>query len=175
MMRATAKRAIPMTPPHPSVTSADTIPAAAMRPKITYAARILGLPHSQSRATAAVATPSDTKPNVKPTGPAVAVAASAPAVADVIGPHQRSTALGVVFAIGLLIGGAGGPIAVGAVSDSLATSATGLSADVAVAQGLQGAMMIMVPIAFAVAALGMFISTRTMNKDHAAMLAREAA
>ncbi|WP_419817536.1 spinster family MFS transporter [Glaciibacter flavus] len=106
----------------------------------------------------------------------VYLAASLPAVSDVIGPRQRSTALGVVFAIGLLIGGAGGPIAVGAVSDSLATSAaSSISSDAAIAQGLQGAMMIMVPIAFVVAAIGMFIATRFMTRDHEAMLAREAA
>ena len=104
------------------------------------------------------------------------LAASAPAVSDVIAPSQRSTALGVVFAVGLLIGGAGGPIAVGALSDALAKSAaSSLSADAAVAQGLQGAMMIMVPIAFAVAALGMFLASRTVKGDHARMLERQAA
>lgn len=105
----------------------------------------------------------------------VYLAASTPAVADVIAPKQRSTALGVVFAIGLLIGGAGGPIAVGALSDSLAQSATGLSESVAVAQGLQGAMAILVPIGWGIAAIGMLIATRFMKKDHEAMLALESA
>lgn len=104
----------------------------------------------------------------------VYLAAAVPVVSDVVSAKQRSSALGVVFAIGYVLGGAGGPIVVGAISDSLAKGATGVSAAAASAYGLQTAMMIVVPIAFVVAAIGMFISSRTVKADRAAMLAREA-
>jgi MFS family permease len=105
----------------------------------------------------------------------VYLAAAVPVVSDVVTAKQRSSALGVVFAIGYVLGGAGGPIVVGAMSDSLAKGASGLSATAASAYGLQTAMMIVVPIAFVVAAVGMFASSRTVKADRAAMLAREAA
>jgi len=103
------------------------------------------------------------------------LASAIPAVADVVGPKQRSTALGIIFALGYLLGGAGGPIAIGILSDSLTRSASGLSAAAASAHGLQGSMMILVPIGFLIAGIGMLITTRTVKKDHAAMLAEETA
>jgi MFS transporter, Spinster family, sphingosine-1-phosphate transporter len=96
------------------------------------------------------------------------LASAIPAVADVIKPEQRSSALGIIFALGYLLGGAGGPIAIGALSDSLTKSASGLSASAASAQGLQGSMLILVPIGFLVAGLGMLVTSRTIKKDHAA-------
>lgn len=100
------------------------------------------------------------------------LAAYVPAVTDVVVPKVRSTALGVVYAIALLLGGAGGPIVTGIVSDAInASGASTLAPDVAAAQGLQTAMMIVVPIGFAVAALGMFIAARSTNADRAQMLA----
>ena len=98
------------------------------------------------------------------------LASAIPAVSDVIKPEQRGAALGIIFAFGYLIGGAGGPIAVGLLSDSLTRSASGLSAAAASAHGLQGSMLILVPIGFLVAGIGMLISARTIKKDHAAML-----
>ncbi|MDQ2795621.1 MAG: MFS transporter, partial [Actinomycetota bacterium] len=103
----------------------------------------------------------------------VYLAASTPAVADVVRPEQRSAAMGVLFAVGYLLGGAGGPIAVGLLSDALAKSSTGLSADAASAHGLQAAMMILVPIAFLVAAAGMWFAARSVTQDREAMLAGE--
>jgi MFS transporter, Spinster family, sphingosine-1-phosphate transporter len=103
------------------------------------------------------------------------LASAIPAVSDVVGPKQRSTALGIIFALGYLLGGAGGPIAIGLLSDSLTRSASGLSAAAASAHGLQGSMMVLVPIGFLVAGIGMLITTRTVTKDHAAMLAEETA
>jgi MFS transporter, Spinster family, sphingosine-1-phosphate transporter len=99
------------------------------------------------------------------------LASAIPAVSDVIKPEQRGGALGIVFAFGYLIGGAGGPIAVGLLSDSLTKSATGLSATAASAHGLQGSMLILVPIGFLVAGIGMLVTSRTIKKDNAAMLA----
>ncbi|WP_433062808.1 spinster family MFS transporter [Dactylosporangium sp. CS-033363] len=92
------------------------------------------------------------------------LAAAVPVTADVIRPHQRSTAIGLMSAIGYLLGGAGGPIVVGAMSDSLAAGSTE-------ADGLRTAMMIAIPIAFAVAALGMLLAARYVRDDRAAMLA----
>ncbi|GIF47167.1 putative MFS family arabinose efflux permease [Asanoa ferruginea] len=103
----------------------------------------------------------------------VYLAAAVPVLADVIRPEQRSGALGLMFAIGYLLGGAGGPIVVGMLSDALAAGSSS-SAD-AEAQGLQTAMMIAVPAAFAVAALGMFLAARFVKGDRETMLAGEAA
>ncbi|GGF21334.1 spinster family MFS transporter [Subtercola lobariae] len=102
------------------------------------------------------------------------LAAAVPVVSDVVGAKQRSSALGVVFAIGYVIGGAGGPVVVGALSDSFAKGATNLSDSAASAYGLQTAMMIAVPIAFIVAAIGMFVTSRTVKSDRERMLAAEA-
>ena len=100
------------------------------------------------------------------------LAASVPATADVVAPAQRSTAFGIIFSVGLLLGGAGGPIAVGIVSVGIAKGATGVSAAAAAAQGLQGAMAILVPIAFVVAALGMVLTIRPAARDRASMIAQ---
>ncbi|MFB7087853.1 spinster family MFS transporter [Streptomyces sp. NPDC056296] len=103
----------------------------------------------------------------------VYLAAAVPVVSDVIAPEQRSGALGLMFAIGYLLGGAAGPVFVGALSDSLA-AASG-SADEASAHGLQTAMMITVPLAFAVAAIGALLTSRFVQTDRDTMLARETA
>lgn len=105
----------------------------------------------------------------------VYLASSVPATADVVAPEQRSTAIGIIFAVGYLIGGAGGPICVGLMSDALAGSAGALSAEAASAQGLRTALSLLVPIAFAVAAVGMLIAARFTTTDRAAMLARRVA
>lgn len=103
----------------------------------------------------------------------VYLAAKVPAVADVIAPEQRSSALGVLFAVSYLIGGPGGPILVGILSDSLARGSS-LAREVATAQGQQTAMMILVSIAFAVAAAGMFLTALVVRTDRANMLTRKA-
>ncbi len=101
----------------------------------------------------------------------VYLAASTPVVADIVAPAQRSSAIGWLMAVGFVLGGAAGPICVGLLSDSLARSSTGLSADAASAHGLQSAMMVLVPIAFVVAAVGMFWAARTVESDREKMLA----
>lgn len=101
----------------------------------------------------------------------VYLAAQVPVVSDVIAPEHRSGALGLLFAIGYLLGGAGGPIVVGVLSDFVAAGAPA-GVDTA-AQGLQTAMMISVPAAFAVAALGMFVTSRFVKADREAMLSEE--
>jgi MFS family permease len=100
------------------------------------------------------------------------LAASVPVISDVIRPEQRAGAIGLMYAIGYLLGGAGGPIAVGVISDSLASGAADTSA--AAAHGLQVAMLFAVPLAFAVAAVGMLIASRHVESDREKMLAHEA-
>ncbi|MFK4122436.1 spinster family MFS transporter [Streptomyces longwoodensis] len=98
----------------------------------------------------------------------VYLAAAVPVVSDVIRPEQRSGALGLLFAVGYLLGGAGGPILVGVLSDVLAAGAA--SATDASALGLRTAMMITVPLAFSVAAIGMLLTARFVRGDRDAML-----
>jgi MFS family permease len=98
----------------------------------------------------------------------VYLAAAVPVVSDVIRPEQRSGALGLLFAVGYLLGGAGGPILVGVLSDSLAAGAA--SETEASALGLRTAMMITVPLAFGIAAAGMLLAARFVRGDRDAML-----
>ncbi|MFC8228866.1 spinster family MFS transporter [Streptomyces sp. NPDC057287] len=102
----------------------------------------------------------------------VYLAAAVPVVSDVIPPERRSGALGLMFAAGYLLGGAGGPVFVGILSDSLAAGSA--SAAEASAHGLRTALMIAVPVAFAVAATGMFLAARHVRADRHSMLSREA-
>ncbi|MFZ3474951.1 spinster family MFS transporter [Streptomyces sp. 4.24] len=111
----------------------------------------------------------------------VYLAAAVPVVSDVIRPEQRSGALGLLFAVGHLIGGAGGPVFVGALSDALAAgsvsaagaSTAAASTAAASAHGLRTALMITVPLAFAVAATGMLLASRYVRSDRDSMLTRK--
>ncbi|MFF3212955.1 spinster family MFS transporter [Streptomyces sp. NPDC002886] len=99
----------------------------------------------------------------------VYLAAAVPVVSDVIRPEQRSGALGLLFAVGYLLGGAGGPVLVGMLSDALAGGAP--SASEASAHGLRTALTLTVPLAFGVAAAGMLLASRSVRGDREAMLA----
>ncbi|MEV7405614.1 MFS transporter [Streptomyces sp. NPDC091267] len=101
----------------------------------------------------------------------VYLAAAVPVVSDVIAPEQRSGALGLLFAVGYLLGGAGGPIFVGVLSDALAAGSA--SSTEASARGLRTAMTATVPLAFAVAAIGMLLASRHVRGDRDSMLSRE--
>lgn len=103
----------------------------------------------------------------------VFLAVYVPAAADVVPAERRSTALGVIVAAGLLIGGAGGPIAVGVLSDVLRSDAVGVSDAVALADGLHTAMLLLIPLAFLVAAAGMLFALKAGRAD-AARLTRVA-
>ncbi|MEU1123383.1 MFS transporter [Streptomyces sp. NPDC005899] len=102
----------------------------------------------------------------------VYLAAAVPVVADVIRPERRSGALGLLFAVGYLLGGAGGPVVVGVLSDHLAAGSA--SAVEASAHGLRTAMTITVPLAFAVAAVGMYLASRHVRADRHSMFFKEA-
>lgn len=97
----------------------------------------------------------------------VFLAVYVPAAADVVPAERRSTALGVIVAAGLFVGGAGGPIAVGVLSDVLRSDAVGVSDAVALADGLHTAMLVLVPLAFLVAAAGMLFALRAGRSDAA--------
>jgi MFS family permease len=102
--------------------------------------------------------------------------AAYPAVADVVEPPLRATAIGLMFAVAYLFGGAGGPLVVGMLSDAFADQARidAGAATVSAAQraiGLHDAMLILVPISLAVAAVAMFLASRTVTADRAKMLA----
>ncbi len=103
----------------------------------------------------------------------VFLAVYVPAAADVVPAERRSTALGVIVAAGLFIGGAGGPISVGVLSDVLRSDAVGVSDTGALADGLHTAMLVLVPLAFLVAAAGMLFALRAGRAD-AARLTRAA-
>lgn len=102
----------------------------------------------------------------------VYLAAAVPVVSDVIRPEQRSGALGLLFAVGYLLGGAGGPVFVGVLSDALAADSA--SATEGSARGLHGAMLTTVPLAFTVAAIGMLLAAGSVRGDRDSMLSREA-
>lgn len=103
----------------------------------------------------------------------VFLAVYVPAAADVVPAERRSTALGVIVAAGLFVGGAGGPIAVGVLSDVLRSDAVGVSETVALADGLHTAMLVLVPLALLIAAAGMLFALRAGRAD-AARLTRAA-
>lgn len=91
----------------------------------------------------------------------VYVAASIPMIADVIQPRHRSTAIGVMTSIGLLLGGAGGPVAAGVLSDTLGSP--------------QIALQIIVPAAYGLAGLALLRTGRSFPADLIRVRARPVA
>ncbi|MEV0766175.1 MFS transporter [Nocardia sp. NPDC050435] len=83
--------------------------------------------------------------------------AAYPAVADVIEPRLRATGIAVLFAAFYLLGGALGPVVVGALSDQFGDDTI----------GLRFALLAVVPSALAVAAAGLFGASATVEHDHA--------
>jgi len=95
-------------------------------------------------------------------------AAASPAIADVVPPGIRATALGVYFASFNIIGATLGPIITGVLSDLLARPADGLTAD---AVGLHDALLVVIPLGLALAAVAAWRASATLGPDHAAMVA----
>lgn len=95
-------------------------------------------------------------------------AAASPAIADVVPPEIRATALGVYFASFNIIGATLGPIIAGILSDLLARPADGLAAD---AVGLHDAMLVVIPLGLALAAFGAWRASATLGPDHEVMVA----
>ncbi|MBN9734822.1 MULTISPECIES: MFS transporter [unclassified Pseudonocardia] len=99
-----------------------------------------------------------------------------PAVADVVPPRLRSTATAVFFAAFYLLGGAIGPVIAGALSDSFAATAmaAGTGQAEAAAIGLRQALSVIVPISMLITAVGLFLATRTVQRDNERMKAATA-
>jgi MFS family permease len=96
--------------------------------------------------------------------------ASLPAIADVVEPRIRATAVAIYFAAFYLLGGAFGPIITGLLSDSFAASA-GASSIPPEAFGLHQAMLITIPIAYLLAAVASIGASRVVIRDNQRMIA----
>lgn len=90
--------------------------------------------------------------------------AAYPALADVVAPRLRGTAIALYFAANYLLGGAVGPVITGILSDRFAGRAGGPAAEAAAA-GLHGALLAVVPVTLLVAAIGLFGASATIRKD----------
>lgn len=103
------------------------------------------------------------------TGTQMFGAAAGPAIADVVPPTVRATALSLYFAAFNVIGATLGPIIAGVLSDALASPAPGLSAE---AVGLHRALLVVVPLGLVIATFGAWRASRALPADHARMTAR---
>lgn len=90
--------------------------------------------------------------------------ASYPVIAEIVEPRLRATAMGVFFAAMYLLGGAFGPVITGGLSDYFAGS-SGLLGRAAEAYGLHQSMLVVVPTALALAAVGLLGASRTIARD----------
>ncbi len=95
-------------------------------------------------------------------------AAASPAIADVVPPEVRATAVAVYFAAFNFVGATLGPVIAGILSDLLARPADGLAAD---AVGLHDAMLVVIPLGLTLAAFGAWRASASLGPDHAAMVA----
>jgi MFS family permease len=100
--------------------------------------------------------------------------ASLPAIADVVAPHLRATAVAVYFAAFYLLGGAFGPLVAGFLSDRFATTATATATITAEAAGLHQALLVVVPLFLLLGGLAALGASRTVSADHTRMLTRKA-
>ena len=89
-----------------------------------------------------------------------------PAVADVVPPTMRGTAIAVFFAAFYLFGGAFGPLVTGLLSDALADPHHGVSAS---AHGLRLALLSVVAPALLMGAVGLLGASRHVFQDRARM------
>ncbi|HEX6202200.1 MAG TPA: MFS transporter [Thermoanaerobaculia bacterium] len=92
-----------------------------------------------------------------------------PAIQDVVEPRLRATAVAVYFAGMYLLGGAFGPVVVGALSDRLAGAAMAAAGaatmtDAFRAQGLHDALFL-VPVALLLTAVFVFLASRSFPAD----------
>ncbi|WP_410589358.1 spinster family MFS transporter [Amycolatopsis sp. lyj-23] len=94
--------------------------------------------------------------------------AAYPAVADVVEPRLRGTAMAVYLAASYLLGGALGPLVAGALSDHFAASRA-LSVEAAAAHGLHLSLAIVIPVGLLVGAAGLFGAARCVTRDRTRM------
>lgn len=95
------------------------------------------------------------------------ITAAYPAIADVVGPHLRGTAIAVYLATSYLLGGAFGPVVAGALSDHFTSTATGMAADEASAHGLHRSLLIVIPAGLLLTAIGLLGAARHVTRDSA--------
>ncbi|GAA4689266.1 MFS transporter [Streptomyces chumphonensis] len=98
-----------------------------------------------------------------------------PAIADIVAPGLRSTAVAVYFAAMYLLGGAIGPVVTGVLSDRIADAQGGASEAAAEARGLHDSLLFVVPPSLALTALALYLAARTIHADHDARLRRPVA
>lgn len=91
-------------------------------------------------------------------------------------PRGRATAIALLVALQFLLGGASGPVLVGAVSDTLAARAltAGADAGTARAAGLHDALLL-VPASLLPTGIALAVAATTITRDTARMRARPAA
>jgi predicted MFS family arabinose efflux permease len=99
------------------------------------------------------------------------------AIGDVVEPARRGTAVALLLALGYLLGGAAGPLVVGALSDAFAAQALadaggGRLTDALRGEGLRSAMRLVVPSSLALGAVAMALAARTITRDRDRMLRR---
>jgi MFS family permease len=100
--------------------------------------------------------------------------AAFPAIADVVEPRLRATAVAVFFAAFYLLGGAFGPLIAGGLSDAFAARASATADVTAEAIGLHQALLAVVPLFLLVGALAAWAASRTVEQDHTRMVHRKA-
>lgn len=88
-----------------------------------------------------------------------------PAVAEVVDPRARGSATAIFFAAFYLLGGAFGPVLAGALSEYFASTATATAELSTEAIGLHTSLMWLLPVSFAVLAIGTFAASRTIEAD----------
>jgi MFS family permease len=92
-----------------------------------------------------------------------------PVIAEVVGPRLHATAIAVFFGAFYLLGGAFGPVIIGALSGRLADAAAqtdGLSPE---AIGLHASLSWILPVAIVLLAVGVLGAARTVERDKSAM------
>ncbi len=92
-----------------------------------------------------------------------------PAIQDVVEPRLRATAMALYFAAMYLLGGAMGPVAVGALSDRLALGAMHAAGAPAMTEGFRSVglyqAMYLVPLMLLLTALFIYLAARCYGKD----------
>lgn len=104
----------------------------------------------------------------------VVTPAALPALSEVVDARLRATSVALYFAAMYVLGGAFGPLATGALSEYFAGRATATAGISVSAMGLHTSMAWLLPLSFAVGALGLFGATKTIESDRGTVEQEEA-
>ena len=93
-----------------------------------------------------------------------------PAIQDVVAPNLRATAMALYFFAMYILGGAFGPLIVGALSDhyaqqAMAEAGASVMAEAFKAEGLHRALLYAVPLVSFALSLVLFAGARTVARD----------